>query len=119
MWRYDCYFGQIFFTSERDRIQIGIVQFNCIPMGLNTTPVYAGDFDGDGDLEIGYAPGWVEYQPEPEPEPEPEHEPEKQPEKQTSTKNCQKKSCFKIELDFKLIIQGCLNYVKQCCNCKK
>ena len=124
MWRYDHYFGQIFFTTNIDKIQIGIVQFNDIPKGQNVTPVYVADFDGDGYPEIGYAPGWTECSPEPEPEPEPEKPaptPEKTPDQNTQqeTSNCGKKSCFKIELDLKLIIKGCFNFAKQLCNCKK
>lgn len=55
LWRVDEYIGHIFFASDTNRFAVGHVTMNG---GKNSTFLYAGDFDGNGTLELGFAPGW-------------------------------------------------------------
>ena len=49
--------AHIFFTSRVEHFAVGAVIFNG---GRDTATLYAGDFDGDGTLELGFAAGWTE-----------------------------------------------------------
>lgn len=57
--------GHIFFTSATEKTAVGTVTVNG---GADTIILWAGDFDGDGTLELGFCAGWTERQPEPAPE---------------------------------------------------
>lgn len=69
MWRMESYIAHIFFSSDTDRFVVGSITFNG---GRDVALLYAGDFDGNGTLELGFAPGWFDCVPEPEPVNEPE-----------------------------------------------
>ena len=49
--------AHIFFTSRVEHFVVGKVIFNG---GRDVATLYAGDFDGDGALELGFAAGWTE-----------------------------------------------------------
>lgn len=49
--------AHIFFTSRVEHFAVGKVIFNG---GRDAATLYAGDFDGDGTLELGFAAGWTE-----------------------------------------------------------
>jgi hypothetical protein len=49
--------AHIFFTSRVEHFAVGKVIFNG---GRDVATLYAGDFDGDGTLELGFAAGWTE-----------------------------------------------------------
>lgn len=112
-WRIDNYITHIFFTSNMERFAVGQVLFNG---GKDMTVLYAGDFDYDGLLELGFAPGWFEHIPEPEPEPT------VKPDKSQSTptmnppvesKPC-KKPCINIEINIGLFVKSCVRFLNSC-----
>lgn len=67
--------AHIFFTSRSNRFVVGKIIFNC---GKDAATLYAGDFDGDGTLELGFAAGWTEP-PKQEPKPNTPPTPSKTP----------------------------------------
>ena len=78
--------AHIFFTSSSARVAIGTVTVNG---GADTILLYAGDFNGDGTLELGFAAGWTVKQPEPP------KSPEKTPCDKKPCQPCNKKPCGK------------------------
>lgn len=72
-WRMENYIAHIFFSAGTDRFVVGNITFNA---GKDIALLYAGDFDGNGTLELGFAPGWFDYVPASDPEPEPVKEPD-------------------------------------------
>lgn len=71
----------IFFTSASAKIAVGTVTVNG---GKDVVTLYAGDFNGDGSLELGFAAGWTV--------PEPPKQPET-PSTPCGRKPCDKKPC--------------------------
>ena len=57
--------SHIFFTSSSARVVVGTVTVNG---GMDTILLYAGDFNGDGTLELGFAAGWRVPEPPKAPE---------------------------------------------------
>lgn len=117
------------FPSYVDHIIIGYAYFNGKRDDL--AAIAMGDWDGDGQLDLGLTAGWTdepeapetqdetpqEEEKQPEDEKKPEQEDEKRPEPETPKKEntaqkCDEgvksqKTCWKIELDFHLLIQRC------------
>ena len=58
------YIAHIFFTPRVEHFEVGQVIFN---NGMDTAILYAGDFDGDGTLELGFEAGWSVPRPAPVP----------------------------------------------------
>lgn len=78
MWWQENTVCHIFFLSSVSRVQVGTVTVN---NGKATIVLYAGDFNGDGIHEIGFAAGSCPAPaPEPTPEPVPDPKLEKKPE---------------------------------------
>lgn len=76
--------AHIFFTTASARIAIGTVTVN---NGQDVIILYAGDFDGNGTLELGFSAGWSV--------PEPPKAPEKTPCNPKPCTPCNKKPCGK------------------------
>ncbi len=74
--------GHIFFTASAARIAVGVVSVNG---GQDVIQLYAGDFDGDGAPELGFAAGWMVK--------EPPKAPEQRPGKECTP--CNRKPCGK------------------------
>jgi hypothetical protein len=98
----------IFFTSASAKIAVGAVTVN---NGQDVIILYAGDFNGDGALELGFAAGWNV------PDPVPAPAPEKAPEAPCAGKTpCQKK-CGKgyvnIQINILSIVKNCVKFICQ------
>ena len=59
------YVGHVFFKTNVSKFHVGNVIVN---NGADTFPLYMGDFDLDGNYELGFAAGWTQCAREPEPE---------------------------------------------------
>lgn len=57
--------AHIFFTAASARVAVGTVTVNG---GMDTIILYAGDFNGDGGMELGFAAGWTVPEPPKAPE---------------------------------------------------
>ena len=119
--------AHIFWLQEANVFAVGQAVFNG---GANSAILWAGDFDGDGYLELGFkfgvpfpsAPKPTE-EPEPEatPEPEPEATPaptaKPKPKPQATPEPCKPcepaKVCF--EIDLRVIVKGCVTLLKKVC----
>lgn len=110
LWQVNDTVSHIFYTTQKVFI-VGVVYFNG---GRDSTALWCGDFDGDGDNELGFKAGVTDFKPTPSPEPT------KQPSKPqpTSKPSCPKKGeCIDI---FKICVQICIQ-IKTCLAtpCKK
>ena len=105
-WRNDTV-SHIFFTTASVKIAVGTVTIN---NGQDVIILYAGDFNGDGTLELGFSAGWTVKEPEPEPVPE---NPTETPcvQKTPCQKQC-KKGCINIQINLLSIVK---NFVKFLC----
>lgn len=83
LWRIRNTVSHIFFTEKIGHFRVAEATFNG---GRNTAVIYAGDFDGDGDLEFGFAAGWLDRTPEPVPETTPAPDATPAPASSTSVK---------------------------------
>ena len=96
----------IFWPSIKSHVAIGTVTVND---GLDTITLYAGDHNGDGLLELGFAAGWQQTPSKPEPEPE----------SSTPTRICVRRcetrtSCNKINVSINNIQIGLINIMNNC-----
>lgn len=122
MWWQDTTVCHIFFLPSASRVQVGSVTVN---NGKAIILLYAGDFNGDGIPEIGFAAGSCpapEPTPEPVPEPEPVHEPEPTPDPVPEKKpGCSvQKTCVKKYYTTNIIqINNQVNVNSTVTNCQK
>lgn len=86
-WRMDSYISHIFFTSRVQHFAVGKVIFND---GADEATLYAGDFDGDGKLELGFEAGYSVRKPVPTPN--------KPCESKVRTGCSKSKGCFSISI---------------------
>lgn len=137
LWWIDGDLSHIFWPDEIPVIPVIEVIFNG---GEFSTWIYAGDFNGDGIIELGFKFG-IPFPPVPKvtPEPEPEVTPEPEPEateepapvvtpkpsqptvKPQTQPKCEQKStkiCFGIEIDIKAWVKGCITLFKGACKGK-
>lgn len=96
--------SHIFFTTYSDRVPVGTVTVNG---GKDVIILYAGDFNGDGTLELGFAAGWV-TPPAPTPDPVPQKTPCTQ--KTPCQKQC-KKGCINIQINLLSIVNNCVKFL--------
>lgn len=103
MWRAGDTVSHMFFCEGS-----GIIQVGTVTVHGESTLLWAGDFDGDGTLELGFTFGVLEQAKKPEPEKEPEKKP-------APVKTCQqKKTCFEVRVDLSVVFKGCVTLVKRC-----
>lgn len=104
-WRNDTV-SHIFFTTASVKIAVGTVTVNS---GMDTIVLYAGDFNGDGTLELGFSAGWTVKEPEPEPDPAPERQPDTpcNPAPSCQKKSCSKKCQVNIQINLFSIVKNC------------
>lgn len=84
------------------------IQVGTVAVHGESTPLWAGDFDGDGALELGFRFGILEKKPEPKPEPKPTPKPVSKPQQEC------KKVCTEIRLDLSVVVKTCVSFVKGC-----
>lgn len=117
LWRIKNTVSHIFFPEKISHFRVAEATFNG---GRNTTIIYAGDFDGNGTLELGFAAGWFDRTPEPvvDTEPEPETTPAPAPDvtpaptSSTSVKvevNCERKESTKAGNCSKVVYNQTVN----------
>lgn len=58
----DDYVGHVFFKTNVPKFHVGTIK---ITDKKDTIQLYMGDFDGDGNYELGFAPGWTQCTPAP------------------------------------------------------
>lgn len=66
MYTEDEYVGHVFFKANTPTFYVGNIIVN---NGKDTIKLYMGDWDTDGNYDLGFAAGWTQCIPEPEPEP--------------------------------------------------
>ena len=96
----------IFFTSASAKIAVGTVTVN---NGQDVIILYAGDFNGDGTLELGFAAGW--NVPEPAPAPVPEKPTETPCAGKTPCQKQCKKGCVNIQINVLSIVKNCVEFI--------
>lgn len=104
MWQVNGTVSHIFYTNQKTFI-VGVVYFNS---GRDSTALWCGDFDGDGDNELGFKAGVTDFKPTPSPEPtkRPPAKPQVTPKPEPTKPPCAKKECVDVfKLCFKLCIQ--------------